>query len=181
MTTTVNLLGQVQESLAYAQYPNVLRPAQADLPVPHLLVGPGSYMTGPGTYDPERRTWLLFFSLNALRQAKGQSQALTDTLQCLIQLPIELAAGQEAALCQVINGFNLMLPLGEFGLDVAGRVGFRYGWRYTPETLDGLTLLEIVETLLFYVENIGYRLEAVAQGRQSAEAVLAEPFAYQVG
>lgn len=157
----MSLISQLSPVLDYAEYPY-----QA-LPLPsgqgeQLLIGPRAYFAG-SDYDQQRPLYLLLVNQNSLTD-KPLSPEI-DTLQMVVQHPSLLIADEARPdALRLIRDFNLVVPLGRYQLTPTGEVQFRYGWMLKPEAFEGALLLDVLDTLWFYYDQLTWRIEAVAEG-----------------
>jgi hypothetical protein len=157
----MSLMSLLPPVLIHAEYP------YQTLPLPsgkgeQILIGPRAYYAG-GDYDKQRPIYLLLISQNSVTD-KPLSQEI-DTLQMVVQHPtLQIPAPQQGNVLRLMRDFNLVLPLGRYQLTPEGEVQFRYGWMLKPEAFEGVLLLDVLDTLWFYYDQLTWRLEAVAEG-----------------
>lgn len=171
----VDPLTLLASAFTYAGLPAQLREISAELPVRQLLIGPSAYQDRPGHYDPERLLFVSVIPFNELQRGRGQPiNPYSDALQFVIHLPFQVPPALFTPVYQAMAALNPLLPYGGLTLDAQGQPYFRYTWKFrSPEEVEAHVLLEVFNASLFFVERLGWRLEAIATGAQTLEAVLA--------
>ncbi|PIQ23796.1 hypothetical protein COW36_16860 [bacterium (Candidatus Blackallbacteria) CG17_big_fil_post_rev_8_21_14_2_50_48_46] len=165
--------------LAYRGYPAQLAPLTQGSAFQQVVVS-GPYRIGPEASDPERVLVLTLMYMNDALQSLGKSvESQSDILQIYLRLPFEVLAAQQADVLHLIRAYNAFLPLGHFELQADQGICCRYRWHTFGRDVDGMVLLESLETMLFYVEQLGYRLEAVATGQRSLADTLNDEMQFQ--
>lgn len=168
-------LQSLQQVLSYRKYPSTLTPLRPGSSRQQLFIGPGPYRSGPNDsdIDTERGVGVgLLFVNDVLAELNQPQSPHSDLIQFHVLLPFKVLPQHKAELLRLIGQYNNLLPLGRFALSGENQITYRYRWQVYERNVDGLVFLEILDTLLFFVERLGYRLEAVAQGQRSLEAVL---------
>lgn len=161
----------LQAILNYADYPSQFQAIQPDRPEQMLLVGPGRYRVSAQAIDPNRQLVVSLLFYNDLLTSSGKAaNPDADTLQIMAILPFAVSNEAAADVRRLITIFNTIVPLGHFGLDPDQGPYYRYDWKVLDRNVDGLLLIELMGTLLFFIEHLSYRLEAVATGQMSVEA-----------
>lgn len=169
----------LRQILSYQNYPAQLAPLTPGSPYQQVVVS-GPYRTGPESIDSERVLVLtLLFVNDVLRQQGKTVSSQSDLLQIYLRLPFACQPGQKAALLHLLREYNAFLPLGHFELQEDQGICFRYRWHTYAREVDGAVLLETLDTLLFYVEQLGYRLEGVATGQRSLKDTLTDELQFQ--
>ena len=85
-------------------------------------------------------------------------------------MPPQAQAGY-AFLCTQLN---LLLPIGHFGLDLENKPYLRAELKGRERRISGLIVLEVLEQMMFFSQELGYHLERVAQQKLSARASIQE-------
>lgn len=172
-------LERLQNILEYASYPTRLQPLQPGSDTACLQIGPGFYLRAPGQYDPERQLLIELAFLNDLLRLQDQpTLPHSDFLHFRTVLPFAVPAAARTDLLVLINRFNLLLPLGSFGLDPAGQVFFSYPCLVPDQAVETLVLIDTLDMIVFFVESLGHVLEALATGRQTLDQALKTEIAF---
>lgn len=174
--TEKSAVERLKSVVNYANYPAQLAPLSADSEKQRLLVGPGAYMFAQGQYDPQRPVVMEMAFLNdVLRSNALEPNPKVDYLQFMLDLPFEVPQEQHGAVCELIAVFNLLVPFGGFGLHENGKPTFRYEHLVNREQdFEAFVVIEILNTLMFFIENLGYKIEALATGQDTLEQMLNE-------
>ena len=167
--------------MRYRNYPASVLPLQEGSQYQQVIAGPGFYRTGSGSQDisAQQNISVSMLFVNDVLAELNQPQAKhSDMLQFHIQLPFQVKSEQSTDVLNLLAQYNAFLPLGRLSLDETG-VSFRYRWHVYERNIDGLVFLDILETQLFFIERLGYRIEAVAQGTRSLADVLKDEIQFK--
>lgn len=162
----MNLLEQLPPILTYAEIPFSRQPAERG---EQLVMGPRA------SYHPERGFSLeypLYLSLMSRNALLGETGA-RDVLELLVQYPgLQIPAPRQADVLRLLRSFNLILPFGRMMIDPRSSLQYRFSWLLDVERFEGALLLETIDTVWFYSDQLAWRIEAVAQGEISLEDML---------
>lgn len=140
-----------------------------------LVVGPRPYLSAPNCVDHTRTYEMHIFYLSDLYETIKQPQtSKIDTLYFSILLPFSVCKSVFMDFSLLISGFNLLLPYGSFGVTQEGEPSLRYCLRTDDIYLPGLLLIEVIDSLFFYTERLGYLLEAVALQQKGVPEAISE-------
>ncbi|PKL75637.1 MAG: hypothetical protein CVV27_14365 [Candidatus Melainabacteria bacterium HGW-Melainabacteria-1] len=163
-------VGTLKHILDFARYPSQFQALRTGSPEQMLLVGPGRYRVSAQEIDPTRQLVVSLLFYNDLLKSLGKAENPdADSLQIMALLPFSVPTETEADVLRLITLLNSVLPLGHFGLDPAQGPYYRYDWKVIERNVDGLLLIELMGTILFFLEHLAYRLESVATGQKSVE------------
>lgn len=167
--------------LRYRNYPATVLPLAEGSAYQQVVVGPGAYRSGLNKIHPEKRIALSLIFVNDVMAHLNQPQAEnSDMLQFHVRLPFSVQSGQAEGVQRLLMAYNAFLPLGRFEYEAAAQVvSFRYRWHLFQRDIDGLVLIEILETILYFIERLGFRIESVASGKRPVADVLRDEIQFK--
>lgn len=162
----MNLLEQIPPILTYAEIPFSRVPAERG---EQLMIGPRAAYHPETGFSLEQPIYLSLMSRNALM---GESRDL-DALEILVQRPAPpVPAARRADVLHLLRSFNLILPCGRLMLDAGGGLQYRFSWLLEVERFEGMLLLETLDTIWFYVDQLFWRVASVAAGAIALDEML---------
>lgn len=178
---TAATIETVKQILDFQNYPSQLQALKPGAKQQQLLIGPRFYLQGPGNFDHTRGLVLSLMFMNDVLSLLGQPQPKhTDILQFTLTVPfLTVSAEWRADALELLEAFNIMMPLGTLLVNEKQVLEYRYGWRIYQREVDGLVLLEALDLIYLYLDQLLFRLEELLTGQKSLQTLLQEEIQFQ--
>ena len=180
-TVSKKAIEKLQTLFEFANYPAQIHPLTPGSTELQLVVGPGYYMSSQGTYDKDRLVAVDIAFLNDILITHGaETIPKADYLQFMIALPFQVPEAKISDVSQLLVFFNLLVPIGAYCIHANGTPYFRYNYLVREnQEVEALVVIEIFNTIMFFVEHLSYKIEALAQGEKSLEGLLNEEIKFE--
>lgn len=172
----------VHEALKLGGYLNKLKPFEPSKPFQYIVVKPRPFIQSLSEKEDRTYAMNIMFHNDAL-QAKGIPELpLSNTLIFSIYMPFRFYLETMGESAFVISTFNNLIPHGKIGVNSDYLPFFTYHLKTSEPYVSSLVVMEIMESMLFFMDRLAGPLEAVAnkqltvlEGIQAAELAIGTP------
>jgi hypothetical protein len=170
-------LYHLHEILSLLSYGVHFMPANPETELDQLFI---SLDSDPQT-EPPRFVLQLFFMEDILKRRHPEldpGKNTSSSLQMLLKLPLafgSLNENQELEGLRLLILLNKMLPVGNWGLEGENKdVYYRYALMGDSQNFNGRLIIEIIELIAFFIQDMAPLLEAFVRSEKTALEILAD-------